>query len=81
MFRLSLALACVFILLSAAGASARDVATSAKSQSAAAPARVKRRGTIQRRAGFRAQTAPAQRTCGAFMYFKSGKCNDARDKN
>ena len=46
-----------------------------------APARLKRRGTIQRRAGFRAQTAPAQRTRGAFTYFKNGKCNDARDKS
>ena len=80
MFRLSLALAFVLIVVSPAGASARDVATSAKSGTADAPARVKRRGTIQRRAGCRAETAPAQRTCGAFTYFKNGKCNDARDK-
>jgi len=80
MFRLSLALAILFIALPPAGAADRSGATSAKSQTANAPGRPKSRATVQRRAGFRAETAPTQRTCGAYMYFKNGKCNDARDK-
>jgi len=80
MLRPSLALAIFFIALLPAGASAQNATTSAKSRSANAAVGVKApRGTVQRRAGFRAETAPA-RTCGVFMYFKNGKCNDARDK-
>jgi hypothetical protein len=78
MFRPSLAVAILSIVLLPAGASAQSVTTSAKSRSANAAVGVKGRGTVQRRAGFRAE--PAQRSCGVFMYFKNGKCNDARDK-
>ena len=81
MLRPSLALAIFSIALLPAGASAQNATTSAKSRGANASVGVKApRGTVQRRAGFRAETAPAQRTCGVFMYFKNGKCNDARDK-
>jgi len=80
MFRPSLALAIFAIVLLPTGASAQSATPSAKSQSANAPVGVKGKGKVQRRTGFRAETAPAQRSCGAFMYFKNGKCNDARDK-
>jgi len=80
MFRPSLALAILCLVLPPAGASARSATASAKSQTADAPVRMKSRPTVRRPAGFRAETAPRQRTCGAFMYFKNGKCNDARDK-
>jgi hypothetical protein len=80
MFRPPLALAIVFMFLPPLGASAQDATTSAKSQTAKAPVGAKGRGKVQRRSGFRAEIAPAQRTCGAFMYFKNGKCNDARNK-
>ena len=79
MFRPSLALAIPFIILLPAGASAQSATTSAKSERAEAPVGAKAGGKVQRRAGFRAET-PAQRTCGVNMYFKNGKCNDARDK-
>ena len=39
-----------------------------------------RRTSIQRRAAYRAAAAPTQRSCGQFMYWKGGKCNDARNK-
>jgi hypothetical protein len=29
---------------------------------------------------YRAELAPTQRNCGEFMYWKNGKCNDARNK-
>jgi len=35
--------------------------------------------SIKRRTAYRAE-APAQRNCGEFMYWKDGKCNDARNK-
>ena len=38
------------------------------------------RTSIQRRAAYRAASAPTQRSCGQFMYWKDGKCNDARNK-
>jgi len=76
MFRPAVVLAIPLIALLPVGASAQSVTTSAKSQTANAPARVKG----QRRAGYRAETATAPRSCGVFMYFKKGKCNDARDK-
>ena len=38
------------------------------------------RTSIQRRAAYRAEPAPTQRSCGEFMYRKDGKCNDARNK-
>ena len=80
MFRPLLALAILSIVLLPIGASAQSPTTSAKSRTANAAVGVKGRAPIQRRAGFRAETGPAQRTCGVFMYFKNGKCNDARDK-
>jgi len=80
MFKPSLALAILSIVLLPAGASAQSASTSAKSRTANAPVGAKGQGKVQRRAGFRAETGPAQRTCGAFMYFKNGKCNDAREK-
>jgi hypothetical protein len=39
-----------------------------------------RRTAIQRRAAYRADSAPTQGSCGQFMYRKNGKCNDARNK-
>jgi hypothetical protein len=39
-----------------------------------------RRTSIQRRAAYRAESA-TQRNCGQFMYWKNGKCNDARNKS
>jgi hypothetical protein len=80
MFRPAIVLTIPLIVLLPTGASAQSPTTSAKSESANAPVRAKGRGTVHRRAGYRAATAPAQRSCGAFMYFKNGKCNDARDK-
>jgi len=78
MFRPSLALAIVFMLSPPVGASAQDATTSAKSQTTNARAAGKdRRTRVQRRAGFRAETPLAQRTCGQCMYFKNDKCNDA----
>jgi hypothetical protein len=35
--------------------------------------------SIQRKTAYRAG-APTQRNCGEFMYWKDGKCNDARNK-
>jgi|KBSMisStandDraft_5_1062788.scaffolds.fasta_scaffold1266469_2 hypothetical protein len=80
MFRPSLALAILCLVLPPAGASARSATPSAKSQAADAAAPLKSRAKVGRHAGFRAETASRQRTCGAYMYFKNGKCNDARDK-
>ena len=39
------------------------------------------RTSIHRRAAYRASSAPTQRNCGQFMYWKNGKCNDARNKS
>jgi hypothetical protein len=81
MFRPSLALAIIFMFLPPVGAHAQDAMTSVKSQTSNARVAGKdRRTRVQRRAGFRAETPLAQRTCGQYMYFKNGKCNDARDK-
>jgi hypothetical protein len=81
MFRPSLALAVVVVLAIPTVASARDVTASAKSPSTKADVAVKHRRTaVQRRVGYRAGPAPAHRNCGEFMYWKGGKCNDARNK-
>jgi|SRR5262245_6641576 len=54
---------------------------SAKSRTSNARVAVSdRRTSIQRRAAYRADSAPTQRGCGEFMYRKDGKCNDARNK-
>jgi hypothetical protein len=81
MFRPSLALAIVVMLAIPTVASARDVTASAKSQTTKSDVAVKHRRTaVQRRVGYRAGPAPAHRNCGEFMYWKGGKCNDARNK-
>jgi len=80
MFRLSLALTILFMLVAPGVPSARDETASAKSRTTnARGAATTRRTSIQRGAAYRA--APAtQRSCGQFMYWKDGKCNDARNK-
>jgi hypothetical protein len=76
MFRLAVALAFLFMVLPAimllpsSVGSARGV-TSAKSE------KTMKEGRKQPRAGYR---AGSQRSCGVFMYWKDGKCNDARNK-
>ena len=82
MFRLPLALAILFTLLAPGGSFARDETASAKSRTTNVRGAVKdRRPAIQRRTGYRAESVvPSQRTCGQFMYWKDGKCNDARNK-
>ena len=82
MFRPSLALVVLFMLVAPSLASARDATASAKSQSTNARVVVKdRRTAVQRRVGYRAEAAPMPRNCGEFMYWKDGKCNDARNKS
>ena len=78
MFRLSLALAIVFMLVAPGVPWAQDQAQSAKSRPTQARGAVKNRQTSTQRRGYRAETAA--RTCGEFMYWKGGKCNDARNK-
>jgi hypothetical protein len=48
---------------------------SAKSRAANARGQI----SIKPRTAYRAE-APTQRNCGEFMYWKDGKCNDARNK-
>jgi hypothetical protein len=77
MFRLSLALAILFMLLAPGAPSARDETASAKSRSTnVRGAATTGRTSIKRGAAYRA----SQRSCGQFMYWKDGKCNDARNK-
>jgi hypothetical protein len=81
MFRPSLAIAIFVMLVPPTAASARNVKASAQSQPPAAGVAVKKpRTAMQRRAGYRAQAARAPSNCGEFMYWKDGKCNDARNK-
>ena len=80
MFRLSLALATVFMLVASGVASARDETASAKSRTTHARSAVKD-GRTQRRVGYRAETVAPQKSCGEFKYWKDGKCNDARNKS
>jgi hypothetical protein len=80
MFRLSLALAILFMVAAPGVPSARDATASAKSQTSNVGGAVKHRRTIHRRAAYRAESAAGQRSCGEYMYWKDGKCNDARNK-
>jgi hypothetical protein len=80
MFRLSLALALLLMLVAPGVPSARDETAAAKSRTTVARgAATNRRPSIQRGAAYRAP-ATTQRSCGQFMYWKDGKCNDARNK-
>ena len=81
MFRPSLTVAIVVMLVVFTAASARNGKLSAQSQPAKAGVAVKERRTaVQQRAGYRAQPARAPGTCGVFMYWKDGKCNVASNK-
>jgi hypothetical protein len=81
MFRLSLALAVLFVLIAPDVPSARDETASAKSRTSnVRSAPTTRRTSIERRAAYRAESATTQRSCGEFKYWKDGKCNDARNK-
>jgi hypothetical protein len=81
MFRPSLAVAILVLLVPPTAASARNVKASAQSQPPKAGVAVKEpRTAVRGRAAYRAQAARAPRNCGEFMYRKDGKCNDARNK-
>lgn len=81
MFRPSLAVAILVMLVAPTAASARNGKLSAQSKPAKARVAVKqRRPAVQQRAGYRAQADRARGNCGEFMYWKDGKCNDARNK-
>jgi hypothetical protein len=64
-----------------ASAARRMHQASAKSRAKDVRGAVINGGTsMRRRAAYQAESAPMQRNCGEFMYWKNGKCNDARNK-